>query len=166
MTRNHIDWKEVYESYDGSMPECLGGGCPTPCCTPKTVRIWNGPQAEYYTTMEPSELRAQIEMHGNLPEGVEATRADIGAYTSGIKILIKGCLGKKGECLMEGRKPYQCRLFPFKAFSTLPLDTSCPRSSEIASNSETVEGIRAMRIALNLAGDEEWAMNLVKHLSS
>lgn len=162
---NAEKWQSTYDAFDGTMPECIGGDCPTPCCNEKEVRIWGGPIAKFNTTIDVAELSAQERIFGPLPEGVTAIKADIGATSSNVRILISGCLSEDGSCKMKDRKPIHCRLYPFGYYTMHPLKQNCPKHSEIGSNPKTQKGIMALREAHGKGDNEAWYTNLVESLS-
>lgn len=157
-----IDWSEACASFDGHMAGCKGAECSTPCCNLKSVREWGGPTRQFRTTAECAEFDAVF--RNSLPDGVTMMKADIGSCGSNIRYLVNGCLSEDGACKLRDKKPIQCRVYPFRLGSHLPVDTKCPSSHAIAADERTTEGIKRLRGKLGFDDNETWYSNLVKHL--
>lgn len=161
------NWEEIYQAYDGSMTNCLGGNCSDSCCKVKDIQNWGKPRAKYFTSFsELSELeynqRAFTPSFDEL--GIDIMRADT-ALDRGVRIsyLVNKCM-EDGQCKLKGRTPLQCRLFPFTLSTYMPLKTTCPQALKIAKEPEVIKGILHIRRLLGGREEEKWLHFLNKEL--
>ena len=144
-----IDWKRVYDAFDGGMKDCLGGQCSKPCCNTKFTSTWDSGRQPYNTALDPGELEFQLSAFGSLPEGIgtQLVDANIDRGAPHMRVLLRGCLAADGTCRMGVRKPAACRIFPLDSSPLLPLRNACPQAGAIALDPAAQQGIIAVREA-------------------
>ena len=160
------EWQKAYESFDGSMKDCLGKNCSTPCCNLKTTPTWGKGDKQYSTSLDVEEYQLQISNFGHFPPEVQTELVDVGIdRVMQMRYLVRGCLADDGTCRLRDRKPLHCRIFPLSLSEFVPLRTSsCPQSMIIASSPDVKEGILGIRKALGYRDNEEWSLTLNRML--
>jgi hypothetical protein len=165
---DNIDYGKVYAAFDGNMSDCDGACCSEPCCGTKQTLTWGQGPKSYNTTITRTELTFQEETYGPLGDlGIETETVDVNTDrgASNIRVLIRGCLGKQGECLLSHRKPAHCRLFPLSTNLWLPVrKVKCPKAEAIGRSPEVRAGIKKVREALEMTDHATWEANLDKEL--
>lgn len=134
MSPSREEWKNAYETLPGEMKGCLGSACPNSCCGEKDFgkASGEGHGIMYRTSLMKGELE-HLESTGPSFEelGVEVVtfQHELRNQTS---TLINNCLGEDG-CKLEphGKKPMQCRIYPFGFNYMNGPFTECPEVAQI-----------------------------------
>jgi len=166
--KQEINYNRVYAAFDGTMSDCSGACCEKKCCGIKEALAWGKGPKPFNTAMTTEELEFQEKNFGSLSDlGIETEKVDVNTDrgAADIRILIRGCLGEDGECILRNRKPVQCRLFPLSTNPWLPIrKAQCPKSQSIGRNQEVHTGIKKVREALEMTDNSTWEANLDKEL--
>lgn len=163
---NTLDWDNIYDSFDGTMPECTGKDCPESCCQTKKASTWGQGPVLFNTRFEDRdeyELFSQEESDGLF----HTEFRDIGMDRSEFAYMVQNCIGEDG-CNLSKKKPLQCRVFPFRFSKVRPLNARCPEAKAIALNLETREKIKSILSAFGLSENDltQWEEQLEKDLQS
>jgi len=157
-----IDWEQVYETFDGTMENCPGKDCETPCCAVKTVATWGQGNAVYLTTFFDLEEK-QIQQQNIDQHQLSVRTVDLALDRVSYQILVSQCLDGE-QCKLVDLKPFACRLYPFKLEAYLPINTKCPSFLNIASNKEIVQKILHIRELLGFKDNHLWQHQLQQTL--
>lgn len=169
-----INWKEVYDSFDGTMPQCLGARCKMSCCNfdESGLTDTGGNRIEYNTTLfDGSEADFQMSLSPSLNDlgvDLESRNIDIPAMAGGLfpastqsVVLVKNCFDTDtGKCRLIGRKPVRCRVFPLKLPHYPPANGLCPAVLRIIHDKDIVDKVAEVREKLGFRDNGLWRMNL------
>ncbi|MBT5015988.1 hypothetical protein HN748_04125 [Candidatus Peregrinibacteria bacterium] len=163
------DWEQVYATFDGMITPCLRERCPETCCGQKPDEIDGGLFNSLLITSH-GELDGQHSLSPPFKEMGIITRTN---WSSGLPLInqpltrVSGCRNKNGACKLETRKPFACRLYPFRFDLNRPLEENCPQVKEIASHKPTRERLREVRLLTgHWPQDDQWEAQIDKLLEA
>ncbi len=136
-------FESVYKILDGSMQGCLGASCPNSCCGEKPFVDRSGKTHMYRTSFmnDPfGETHYQSELESLDPQllNLGVSIQNVISTKGGVVTLVNGCLDPETGCKLEqiGRKPLNCRAYPFAIQNPGFADKQCPAHEDIKRNAE------------------------------
>ena len=153
------DWSDIYSIWDGTMKDCLGGDCATPCCVRKMQPLHTEPDHPYITSFAND---AERDFQEDQFPPLEALRVRVerklarfelsnGRLTDYVN-LVNSCIDPRtGDCRFQDRDPFNgpplaCRIAPLSLSAANPITfPDCSQVLKIAKDPEVIEAILAIR---------------------
>lgn len=164
-----VNWEEIYETFDGTMPSCAGGQCQSRCCEPKLVKTGLRQFATYTTSfLTRDEYNHWVRVVGEEELrrlGITIKVEDLGGHAPNFVTLMTDCIGESG-CKIPGKKPLQCRTYPFGLSARRQiLSPYCPSAVDIAKDPEVLSRIMDVRIGVKELDNVLWFQNLKSEIA-